>query len=46
MSSAQVLYKPVRDIFAAMQSEQINGVPLSDVVGGAHRRQAAEILAA
>ena len=34
MPSTQVLYEPVRDIFAAMQSEQINGVPLSDVVGG------------
>jgi SAM-dependent methyltransferase len=27
-------YEPVRDIFQAMQTEQINGVALSDVVGG------------
>jgi SAM-dependent methyltransferase len=27
-------YEPVRDIFEAMQAEKINGVPLSDVVGG------------
>ena len=27
-------YEPVRDIFEAMQAEKINGVPLSDVIGG------------
>lgn len=34
MPSVHISYEPVRDIFAAMQSEQINGVPLSDVIGG------------
>jgi SAM-dependent methyltransferase len=34
MSPSAPSYEPVHDIFEAMQSEQINGVPLSDVVGG------------
>jgi SAM-dependent methyltransferase len=34
MSPPDISYEPVRDIFQAMRSEKINGVPLSDVVGG------------
>jgi SAM-dependent methyltransferase len=34
MPALTVSFEPVRDIFAAMQAEKINGVPLSDVVGG------------
>lgn len=47
MPSPQVSYEPIRDIFAAMQTEQINGVPLSDVIGGgAPEVIASEILGA
>jgi SAM-dependent methyltransferase len=34
MPPPDISYEPVRDIFRAMLSEQINGVPLSDLVGG------------
>jgi SAM-dependent methyltransferase len=41
-----ISYEPVRDIFEAMCSEQINGVPLSDVVGGGDpEKVAAEVVA-
>jgi SAM-dependent methyltransferase len=41
-----ISYEPVRDVFAAMKSEQINGVPLSDVIGGGDPEQvASEVLA-
>jgi SAM-dependent methyltransferase len=34
MPASPVSFEPVRDIFAAMQAEQINGVSLSDIIGG------------
>ena len=34
MTPSAPTYESVRDIFEAMQAEKINGVPLSDVVGG------------
>ena len=45
MSVSNLSYEPVRDIFAAMRKEQINGVPLSDVIGGGDpERVASEII--
>src|SRR4051812_10416672 len=47
MEPPAISYEPVRDIFQAMGSEKINGVPLSDLVGGADPEVvAAEIVAA
>jgi SAM-dependent methyltransferase len=44
--SANVSYEPVRTIFEAMRSERINGVLLSDVIGGGDpERVASETLA-
>jgi SAM-dependent methyltransferase len=46
MPALKISYEPVRDIFEAMRSEQINGVPLSDVIGGGDpERVASETLA-
>jgi SAM-dependent methyltransferase len=46
MPVLHVSYEPVRTIFEAMRSEQINGVPLSDVIGGGDpERVASETLA-
>jgi SAM-dependent methyltransferase len=45
VNTSQLSFEPVRDIFRAMQTEQINGVPLSDVIGGGDpERVASEIL--
>jgi SAM-dependent methyltransferase len=47
MPASHLTFEPVRDIFAAMQFERINGVPLSDVIGGGDPEYvASEILAA
>lgn len=46
MRPLPVSFERVRDIFAAMQFEQISGVPLSDVIGGGDPEHvASEILA-
>jgi len=34
MQVSEISYEPVRDIFEAMKSEKIDGIPLSDVIGG------------
>ncbi|MFN2621454.1 MAG: class I SAM-dependent methyltransferase [Chthoniobacterales bacterium] len=45
MAPRNISYEPVRDIFQAMLAEQINGVPLSDVIGGGDPEQvASEVL--
>src|SRR2546423_913925 len=45
MAPSAPSYEPVRDIFEAMQSEKINGIPLSDVIGGGNpERVATEIV--
>ncbi|MFL6519793.1 MAG: class I SAM-dependent methyltransferase [Chthoniobacterales bacterium] len=47
MAPPDISYERVRDIFQAMRSEKINGVPLSDLVGGGDPEVvAAEIVAA
>jgi SAM-dependent methyltransferase len=46
MRPLDVSFECVRDIFAAMQFEQISGVPLSDLIGGGNPEHvASEILA-
>lgn len=46
MRPLHISFEGVRDIFAAMQFEQISGVPLSDVIGGGDPEYvASEILA-
>jgi SAM-dependent methyltransferase len=46
MRPLHISFEDVRDIFAAMQFEQISGVPLSDVIGGGDPEHvASEILA-
>jgi hypothetical protein len=47
MRPLHISFERVRDIFAAMQFEQIGGVPLSDVIGGGDPEYvASEILTA
>jgi SAM-dependent methyltransferase len=45
MPPPNISYEPVRDIFQAMRAAQINGVPLSDVIGGGDpEKVASEVL--
>jgi SAM-dependent methyltransferase len=44
MPAPTVSFEPVRDIFEAMRAERLNGVALSDVIGGPSEKIASEIV--